>query len=55
MPCLSKWAQTPLGTFRAGPQTPLLQNSEIPNLGRKAQMGNFWLTPCICNQTISRT
>ena len=25
--------------------TPLLQSSEIPNLGLTAQIGNFWLTP----------
>ena len=45
MPCLSKWAQTPLGPFRAGPQTPLLQSSEILDLGLTAQIGNFWLPP----------
>ena len=36
---------TPLGPFRASPQTPLLQSSEILNLGVTAQTGNFWLTP----------
>ena len=37
--------QTPLGPFRASPQTLLLQSSEIPNLGLMGQTGNFWLTP----------
>ena len=46
MPGLSKWAQTPLGPFRAGPQTPLLQSSEFsPNFGLTDQIGNFWLPP----------
>ena len=39
-------SQTLLAVFRVGPQTPLLQSSEIPNLGLTAQTGNFWLTPC---------
>ena len=30
-----------VAAFRAGPQTPLLQSSEIPNLGLTAQIGNF--------------
>ena len=34
--------------FRAGPQTPLLQSSEIPNLDLTAQIGNFWFTPWRC-------
>ena len=34
-----------IGPFRAGPQTPLLQSSEIPKLGLTALIGNFWLTP----------
>ena len=38
--------QIPLGAFRVGPQTPLFQSSEIPNLCLTAQNGNFWLTPC---------
>ena len=35
----------PVGLFRAGCWTPLLQSSEILNLGLTAQTGNFWLTP----------
>ena len=45
MLCPSKWTRTPLESFRAGPQTPLLQSSVIPNLDLMAQFGNFWLTP----------
>ena len=45
MLCLSKWTRTPLESFRAGPQSPLLQSSVIPNLDLMAQFGNFWLTP----------
>ena len=36
----------PLEAFRVGPQTPLLQSSEIPNLCLTVQSGNFWLTLC---------
>ena len=48
MPGLSKWAQTPLGPFRAGPQTLC---SKALNLGLTDQIaltdqiGNFWLPP----------
>ena len=36
------------GLQRRNP-TPLLQSSEIPNLGLTAQIGNFWLTPWLCS------
>ena len=38
---------TPFGAYRAGPRTPLLQSSEIPNSALTVQIGNFQLTTCL--------
>ena len=43
-----KVGSNPIGTLQSMPQIPLLQSSEIPNLGLTAQIGNFWLTPWYC-------
>ena len=37
----------PIRGLQSRTPNPLLQSSEIPNLGPTAQIGNFWLTPCI--------
>ena len=46
MPDLSKWARTPLGPFRTGPQSPLLHSSKMPNLGLMARRGSIKTPNC---------
>ena len=43
-PKFSKLTKSPVVALGAGPQTALLQSSEIPDLGLTSQIENFWLT-----------